>query len=109
VQGDGGVKNMFLTGLGELIGTFIVVFVGCMGCIGSLGVLPKHLQITLNFGLAVMVAIQVSQLVEYLKTIAARCLPIIVLFLRLKFGKKILQFRARQDQPTLTSLQSLQA
>jgi glycerol uptake facilitator-like aquaporin len=66
---------MFLTGLAELIGTFILVFVGCMGCIGSLGVLPKHLQITLTFGLAVMVAIQVSRLVEYLKTIVARPVP----------------------------------
>ncbi|CAL7942444.1 unnamed protein product [Xylocopa violacea] len=44
--------------LSEAIGTAILVFVGCTGCIGSLGVTPTALQIALTFGLAVMIAIQ---------------------------------------------------
>jgi len=61
VQGEGTVKNSLITGLAELIGTAILVFVGCMGCVTGLGVMPSHLQITLTFGLAVMVVIQVSR------------------------------------------------
>lgn len=58
VQGEGTVKTTLLAGLAEMIGTSILVFIGCMGCVGSLGVVPPHLQITLNFGFAVMVVIQ---------------------------------------------------
>ncbi|XP_011345380.1 aquaporin AQPcic isoform X1 [Ooceraea biroi] len=58
VQGGGTVKNTLITGLAELIGTSMLVFVGCMGCVGTLGVVPPHLQITLTFGLAIMVVIQ---------------------------------------------------
>lgn len=54
------MKRNLLCGLAELIGTAILVFLGCMGCVASLGVVPPHLQITLTFGLAVMVVIQVS-------------------------------------------------
>lgn len=61
MQGEGTVKTAFLNGLAELIGTAILVFLGCMGCVGSLGVVPPHLQITLTFGFAVMVVIQVSR------------------------------------------------
>jgi len=61
VQGEGTVKSSLITGLAELIGTAILVFVGCMGCVTGLGVTPSHLQITLTFGLAVMVVIQVSR------------------------------------------------
>lgn len=44
----------------EAIGTAILVFVGCTGCIGSLGVHPSVMQISLAFGLGAMIAIQVS-------------------------------------------------
>lgn len=45
--------------LGELIGTGILVFLGCMGCVKN-GVFldNSHLQMVLNFGLAVLIAIQ---------------------------------------------------
>jgi aquaporin rerated protein, invertebrate len=58
VQGESSVKTTLIAGLAELIGTGILVFLGCMGCVAGLGVVPPHLQITLTFGLAVMVAIQ---------------------------------------------------
>lgn len=60
MQGEGALKNTVLTALAETIGTSMLVFVGCMGCIGSLGVVPSHLQVALTFGLAVMLVIQVS-------------------------------------------------
>ncbi|KAH8316500.1 hypothetical protein KR067_009182, partial [Drosophila pandora] len=44
--------------LGELIGTGILVFLGCMGCINSPIFANTHLQIILNFGFAVLIAIQ---------------------------------------------------
>ncbi|XP_011864690.1 PREDICTED: aquaporin-like isoform X1 [Vollenhovia emeryi] len=58
VQGEGSVKTTLIAGLAEMIGTAMLVFMGCMGCIAGLGVVPPHLQITLAFGLAVMVVIQ---------------------------------------------------
>lgn len=61
MQGEGTVKSTLIAGLAELIGTGILVFLGCMGCIAGLGVAPVHLQITLTFGFAVMVVIQVSR------------------------------------------------
>ncbi|XP_033154306.1 aquaporin isoform X2 [Drosophila mauritiana] len=44
--------------LGELIGTGILVFLGCMGCVKTDLFPNSHLQIVLNFGFAVLVAIQ---------------------------------------------------
>ena len=61
MYGEGIMWDTFLTGVAELVGTAMLVFLGCMGCVGSLGVTPSHLQITLTFGLAVMVVIQVSE------------------------------------------------
>ncbi|KYN17064.1 Aquaporin, partial [Trachymyrmex cornetzi] len=58
VQGEGAMKNALIIGLAELIGTAMLVFLGCMGCIAGLGVVPIHLQITVTFGLTVMVVIQ---------------------------------------------------
>lgn len=94
MQGEGTVKTMFLTGLAELIGTSILVFVGCMGCVASLGVVPPHLQITLTFGLAVMVAIQVSLLVEKLTIAAPPMAPMLspYLCMHLKLDKKVSRF-----------------
>lgn len=43
--------------LAELIGTGLLVFLGCMGCIAWPG--NTHLQMTINFGLVVMMIIQV--------------------------------------------------
>ncbi|KAK2584492.1 hypothetical protein KPH14_006866 [Odynerus spinipes] len=58
VQEEGAMRNTIVTGLAEMLGTSMLVFLGCMGCVGSLGVIPPHLQITLNFGLSVMIVIQ---------------------------------------------------
>ncbi|XP_018344862.1 PREDICTED: aquaporin-like isoform X1 [Trachymyrmex septentrionalis] len=58
VQGEGTMKNALIVGLAELIGTAMLVFLGCMGCIAGLGVVPIHLQITVTFGLTVMIVIQ---------------------------------------------------
>lgn len=44
----------------EVVGTAILVFLGCMGCVtGIAGGSIPHLQISFTFGLAVLVAIQV--------------------------------------------------
>lgn len=58
LQRDGPLKNTVLSALAEMLGTSMLVFIGCMGCNAGLGVVPPHLQITLTFGLAVMVVIQ---------------------------------------------------
>ncbi|GAB1867058.1 Aquaporin AQPcic [Camponotus japonicus] len=58
VEGEGTMKSTLVAGAAELIGTSILMLVGCMGCVASLGVVPPHLQITLTFGLAVLVVIQ---------------------------------------------------
>ncbi|XP_068144014.1 aquaporin AQPcic-like [Drosophila tropicalis] len=44
--------------LGELLGTAILVFLGCMGCVKTESFPNSHLQIILNFGFAVLIAIQ---------------------------------------------------
>ncbi|XP_033253988.1 aquaporin AQPcic-like isoform X1 [Drosophila miranda] len=44
--------------LAELIGTGMLIFLGCMGCVKSDLFPNNHLQIILNFGLAVMICIQ---------------------------------------------------
>lgn len=50
--------DTLLFALGEIIGTAVLVFIGCTGCIASLNITPTELQIALTFGLAVMIAIQ---------------------------------------------------
>lgn len=52
------VWDTFLLILAEIIGTAILVFVGCMGCVGSMGPKPPVMQICLSFGFAVLIAIQ---------------------------------------------------
>lgn len=71
VQGESKVKTTLVAGLAELVGTGMLVFLGCMGCIAGLGVVPPHLQITLTFGLAVMVVIQVSNFRQSFSTITS--------------------------------------
>ncbi|XP_043668929.1 aquaporin AQPcic-like isoform X2 [Vespula pensylvanica] len=58
VHEEGAIKKTIITGLAEMMGTSLLVFLGCMGCVSGLGVVPSHLQITLNFGLSVMIVIQ---------------------------------------------------
>lgn len=45
--------------LAEVIGTGLLLFIGCMGCVEGLGFIPSHLTICLNFGLAVMIIINI--------------------------------------------------
>ncbi|XP_014474308.1 PREDICTED: aquaporin AQPcic-like [Dinoponera quadriceps] len=58
MQGEGTMKRNLLCGLAELIGTALLVFLGCMGCVGSLGVAPPHVQISLTFGFVVSIVVQ---------------------------------------------------
>lgn len=44
--------------LAELIGTGLLVFLGCMGCIKTNEFPNSHIQLALNFGLVIMVVIQ---------------------------------------------------
>lgn len=50
--------DTFLAALGEIVGTAILILMGCMGCVGSMGIIPSPIQIALTFGVAVMIAIQ---------------------------------------------------
>lgn len=60
MHGEGAMKKTMLIVLAETIGTSMLLFVGCMGCVGGLGSEPTPLQISLTFGLAVMIVIQVG-------------------------------------------------
>lgn len=51
--------DKLVAALGELIGTAILVFLGCASCVGSLGSPIQAIQIPLAFGIAVMIAVQV--------------------------------------------------
>lgn len=44
--------------LGELLGTGLLIFLGCMGCISWNGQPPSSLQSSLTFGMVVMLIIQ---------------------------------------------------
>lgn len=44
--------------LSELLGTALLIFLGCMGCI-TWGQPYNHLQVCLSFGLVVMIVIQI--------------------------------------------------
>lgn len=44
--------------LSELLGTALLLFLGCMGCL-SWGKEPNNLQIVLSFGMVVMIIIQI--------------------------------------------------
>ncbi|XP_050097503.1 aquaporin-like [Anopheles aquasalis] len=45
--------------LAELIGTGLLVMLGCMGCVSGLGHIPGHFELAINFGLIVMIIVQV--------------------------------------------------
>lgn len=50
--------------LAELIGTALLVLLGCMGCVTGVGFKPTHLIICLNFGLVVMMIVQIFGVVS---------------------------------------------
>ena len=56
---DATSRETITVAISETIGTAILVFIGCTGCIGSLGINPTVLQIALTSGLGVMIAVQV--------------------------------------------------
>lgn len=67
--------------LGEVLGTGTLIFIGCMGCIGTLGVAPPPpMQTAFTFGLTVNLLIMVSRLIQILlkfiikkKTVRSQC------------------------------------
>jgi aquaporin related protein len=59
IEGKFSTKDMFTNALAEFLGTAMLIILGCVGCLGSLTIQPSQLQITLNFGLAVLIVIQV--------------------------------------------------
>lgn len=44
--------------LAELVGTGLLVLLGCMGCVGGLGWKPTHFESCFNFGIVVLVLVQ---------------------------------------------------
>lgn len=53
-----GTATMFTA---EVVGTAILIFIGCMGCIGTMGPYPPPpLQMALTFGLTVNLIIMAS-------------------------------------------------
>jgi aquaporin rerated protein, invertebrate len=53
------VMDLMTLFLAEVIGTGLLVFLGCMGCVNGFGFTPSHLSICLGFGLAVMLIINI--------------------------------------------------
>lgn len=54
-------KGTFTMFLGEVIGTATLIFIGCMGCVGTMGIAPPPpMQTALTFGLTVNLIIMVS-------------------------------------------------
>ncbi|KAK1118200.1 hypothetical protein K0M31_015247 [Melipona bicolor] len=51
-------RETITVAISEIIGTAILVFIGCTGCIEGLGINPSLLQIALTSGLGVMIAVQ---------------------------------------------------
>lgn len=45
--------------LAEVVGTGLLVFLGCMGCVTSWAHTPTHLSICIGFGLAVMLILNI--------------------------------------------------
>lgn len=59
MEEDSTLYNKFQTAIAEVIGTAILVFVGCTTCVGSMGEDPEQFKVAFTFGIAVMIAIQV--------------------------------------------------
>lgn len=60
------VVEMLTLGIAECIGTAMLVFFGCMGCVdlGIPGLKPNHLTICLGFGLTVMLIVNIFGVVS---------------------------------------------
>lgn len=50
--------DVMVAALAELLGTAVLIFVGCSGCLGSLGSKPSPIQIAFVFGFTVTLIIQ---------------------------------------------------
>lgn len=56
--------------IGEVIGTGVLIFIGCMGCLGTLGPSPPPpMQMGLTFGLTVNLIIMVIALDDFSKNL----------------------------------------
>lgn len=51
--------DLLVVFLAEVLATGLLVFIGCMGCVNFGKEAPSHLVICLNFGLAVMLLINI--------------------------------------------------
>lgn len=58
-QLDGSLFESFMMFTAELIGTAILIFVGCIGCVGALSSAPLHMQVALTFGLAITISLTI--------------------------------------------------
>ncbi|KAL6430847.1 hypothetical protein ACFW04_006986 [Cataglyphis niger] len=58
MEEDSTLWDKLLTVLAELIGTAMLVFLGCSACVGSLGTPPPNIQTSLAFGIAIMIVVQ---------------------------------------------------
>lgn len=58
--------DILTVAVAETIGTTMLIFFGCMGCVdlGIPGLKPSHLTICLGFGLAVMLIINIFGIVS---------------------------------------------
>ncbi|OXU26752.1 hypothetical protein TSAR_010493 [Trichomalopsis sarcophagae] len=56
-QEDGSALESIKKGVAEMVGTAMIVFLGCLGCVGSMGNIPSPVQVCLSFGFAVVTAI----------------------------------------------------
>lgn len=50
--------------MSELLGTALLLFIGCMGCVDGGGYKPTHLSICIGFGLAIMLIINIFGVVS---------------------------------------------
>lgn len=55
------MKAKIVMVIAEFIGTFLLVLLGCLGCV-TVDFVPESLLMSINFGIAVLVAVQVRDL-----------------------------------------------
>lgn len=51
--------NILRVGVAEVLGTGLLLFLGCMSCVEIGGFKPSHLTICIGFGLAVMLIVNI--------------------------------------------------
>ena len=62
---DPSTRRLLSAAVAEMLGIALICFLGCAGTLsGPLGSTVPHMQIALNFGLAVMIAIAVSNVLD---------------------------------------------